>query len=276
MVSVRAELLLIRRRASTWLLLAVAVAMGVFFTYILPYAEYLNTAVGRRRAADLAKLLPGALVSTTVATFPFYFGAFALILGVLLFGSEYGWGTLRTALMQQPNRLRLFAAKLAALWVVLVVYTLTIFCAMALCSLVIAEREGAAADWPGVLDIVRALGAGWLLLAVWAMLGVLLGVLWCGTALAIGFGILYGFVVEGLVSGFGTSIRLLWDVAHAFLRTNGYSLVAGLSGKAASVGGPGAFSGPFVGAWQALGVLTLYLLAFAGITALVLQRRDVT
>lgn len=276
MTSVPAELLLIRRRASTWLLLAVAIAMGVLFNYIFPYASYLDTAVGKRRAADLAKLLPRALVMTTVTTFPFYFGTFALILGVLLLGSEYGWGTLKTVLIQQPNRLRLLAAKLAALWIVLAVYTLAIFLAMAVCSVVVAEREQAAVSWPGLFDLVRALGAGWLILAVWAMLGVLLGVLWRETALAIGLGILYGLVVEGIVSGFGTSIGLLLDLAHAFLRTNGYSLVAGLGGKAASVGGPGAFSGPFVGVWQALGVLLAYLLAFGAITALVLQRRDVT
>src|SRR5690242_919612 len=110
MATFRAEFLLIRRRASTWLLLAIAMVMGVLFTYIFPYATYLNTDAARRGAPDLAKLLPRAVVATTVTTFPFYFGTFALILGVLQLGSEYGWGTLRTVLLQQPNRLRLLAA----------------------------------------------------------------------------------------------------------------------------------------------------------------------
>ena len=39
-------------------------------------------------------------------------------------------------------------------------------------------------------------------MAVWAALGVLLGVLTRGTALAIGIGILYGLVIEGLLSAF--------------------------------------------------------------------------
>ncbi len=276
MASFSAEWFLLRRRTSTWLLLALGVAMGVFFTYLLPYIAYLNTAGEKRRAADLAKLLPRALVPTTVTTFPFYFGTFALILGVLLLGSEYGWDTLKTTLVQQPNRLRLFVAKLAALWTVLGIYTLAIFLAMTGCSLVIAALAGAGVAWPGAFDLLRALAAGWLILAVWGMLGVLLGVFWRSTSLPIGLGILWGLVIEGLVSGFGASIAALWDVAHAFLRTNAYSLVAGLGGNTASVGGPGAFSGPFVSPWQALGVLVAYLLAFGVLTALVLQRRDVT
>ncbi len=275
MGSMRAELLLIGRRLSTWGLLALAIAMGVFFNYLFPYVTYLNTAADKRNPADLARLLPHSVVTTTVTTFPFYFGIFALILGVMLLGSEYGWGTLKTVLMQQPNRLRLFAAKLVALAVVLVIYLLAIVTAMAVSSAVVALREGASLSWPAAFDLMRALAAGWLILAVWGMLGVLLGVLWRGTALAIGLGILYGLVIEGLISGFASSIDLLRALAHAFLRTNGYSLVASLGGRAASVGGPGAFSGPFVSAWQALGVLLAYLVLFGAAAAALLQRRDI-
>jgi len=273
--SVHAELLLICRRLSTWGLLALALTMGVLFNYVFPYVTYLDAAAGKRNPTDLARLLPAALVTTTVTTFPFYIGTFALILGVLLLGSEYGWGTLKTVLMQQPNRLRLLAARLIALAAVLVVYTLAIFAAMAVSSAAVALHEGANLSWPDAFDIVRALAAGGLILSVWGMLGVLLGVLWRGTALAIGLGILYGLVIEGLVSGFASSIDLLRALAHAFLRTNGYSLVASLGGRAGSVGGPGAFSGPFVGTWPALGVLLAYLVIFGAAAALLLQRRDI-
>ena len=42
------------------------------------------------------------------------------MLGVFALGSEYGWGTLKTLFTQRPGRLRVFAAKLAALGIVLV------------------------------------------------------------------------------------------------------------------------------------------------------------
>jgi len=120
------------------------------------------------------------------------------------------------------------------------------------------------------------MGAGWLIMALWTLLGVLLAVLSRGTALALGLGILYGLVVEGLVSGFGNSIALLHDVSLAFLRTNAYSLVAPLTGRTTEAGGPGVFNGPFVDPWQALVVIAGYIVVFAGVSAVVLARRDVT
>jgi hypothetical protein len=140
----------------------------------------------------------------------------------------------------------------------------------------VAVREGAAVTWPPVADVLRGLGAGWLLLSLWALFGVLLAVLSRGTALAIGLGVLDGLAVEGIISGFGTSIPVLKDLSQAFLRTNGYSLIAPLRTANLQVGGPGFFSGPFVDAAQALWAILAYLVLFGGITALLLQRRDVT
>ena len=37
------------------------------------------------------------------------------MLGVFALGSDYGWDTLKTLFTQRPGRLRVFAAKLAAL-----------------------------------------------------------------------------------------------------------------------------------------------------------------
>ncbi|HEX5503984.1 MAG TPA: ABC transporter permease [Thermomicrobiales bacterium] len=275
MASFRAELLLLRRRAATWILLAVAILMTLLFSYALPYSAYLSAPAAGRTAAALAPLLPARVVSSVLGGFPFYFGTLTLILGVLAFGSEYGWDTLKTALMQRPGRLRLLAAKLAALGVVLALFTVAVFAAGALAGVAVALREGVAVAWPPAADIARAVGAGWLILALWALLGALLAVLSRGTALAIGLGILYALVIEGLISGFGAGIPLLQDVARAFLRTNGYSLIAPLRLTAGAADGPGFFSGPFVDAGQALAVIVGYLVVFAGVTALVLRRRDV-
>ena len=142
-----------------------------------------------------------------------------------------------------------------------------------------ASRNGSG-EW-GFIDhagysIARGFGAGWLLMILWMLFGAALAVLSRGTALAIGLGILYGFVVEGLISGFGTSVPALHDVALAFLRTNGYSLVAPLRQAAPLVEGPGFFDGPFVHAWQALVVVVGYVAAFAGLSSVLLKRRDVT
>src|SRR5512133_1529461 len=132
--------------------------------------------------------------------FPFFGGVFALMLGVFATGSEYGWDTLKTRFTQGPGRLRLFAAKLAALAVALVPFVLALFAAGAVSSFVIARIEDAPVHWPSAWLLVRAIGASWLILAVWAAPGALLGVLTRGTSLAIGVGILYALVIEGLLS----------------------------------------------------------------------------
>ena len=212
-----------------------------------------------------------------LAGFPFFGGVFALMLGVFALGSEYGWDTLKTLFTQRPGRLRVFAAKLAALGIVLVPFVLALFAAGALASYVIAQIEDAPVSWPSAWLLLRAMAGGWLILAVWAALGVLLGVLTRGTSLAIGIGILYALVIEGLLSAFADSVSVLEPLTNVFLRANGYSLAAALGASVETIGssGPGSYGGPFVDSAQALAVLVAFVAAFAALSGYLLRRRDV-
>lgn len=272
--NIRSELLLVRKRASTWILLGIWTALALTFAYVVAYVTYLN-GTGRESLEDL---LPQSLVGTTMAGFPFFGGVLALMLGVLTVGSEYGWGTLKTVFTQGPGRLEVFAAKLVALALALVPFVLVVFGLGALASLAIALREGADVVWPDPGLLLRGLLAGWLLLAVWAALGVLLAVLSRGTALATGIGILYALVVEGLLSALANEVAVLDRLVELFLRANAYSLAAtvGVSRAEVSDAGPGSFSGPFVGGGQALLVLAMYGAVFVAVAAWLLRRRDVT
>jgi ABC-2 type transport system permease protein len=274
-----AELLLIRKRRSTWILLGLWIALAMFFSYLLPYVEYRNGDIGGGPGqTPLEELLPDRLAGHLSGGFPFFGGVFALMLGVLTFGSEYGWGTLRTVLVQRPGRLRVFTAKLFALAAALVPFVLAVFALGTVASYAIAWGEGAEAGSPPLWDLMRALAAGWLILAVWAAFGVALGVLSRGTALAIGVGILYALVIEGLISAFADQISLLDPLVQLFLRPNAYSLVDGLgaSTSGAATDGPGAFSGPYVSGTQALIVLIGYIASLLVLSGLLLRRRDVT
>ena len=71
----------------------------------------------------------------------------------------------------------------------------------------IAHVEHAPVSWPSIGLLIRAVAAGWLILAVWATLGVLLGIATRGTSLAIGIGILYTLVAEGLLSALTDSMQ---------------------------------------------------------------------
>jgi ABC-2 type transport system permease protein len=270
---VTAELLMMRKRASTWILLAIWTALALTFAYVVPYIQYTNDP-----ERGLADLLPENLVETLLAGFPFFGGVLALMLGVLTVGSEYGWGTLKTLFTQGPGRLRVFGAKLAAVSVVLLGFTLVVYVVGALASVAITVNEGADVSWPSAWLLVRGVVGGWLVLAVWAALGIMLAVVTRGTALATGIGILYTFVVEGLLSALAREVSLLDGLVEFFVRANGYSLVAvlGVSQEEVSDTGPGSFAGPFVSGGQALLVLAVYLAAFVLAAGWILRRRDVT
>ena len=270
--NVTAELLVLRKRAATWILLGIWTFLGIFFAYVIPYAlDPEDSPVG------LDQFLPQSVAGNLIAGFPFFGGVFALMLGVFALGSEYGWGTLKTLFTQRPGRLRVLAAKLVALGIVLVPFVLALFAAGAVASYVIAQIEDAPVDWPSAWLLMRAMAAGWLILAVWAALGVLLGVLTRGTSLAIGVGILYALVIEGLLSAFADSVSVLEPLTNVFLRANGYSIAAALGASVDSIesSGPGSFSGPFVGSGQAVAVLAACIAAFLSFSALLLRRRDV-
>jgi len=272
--SIRAELLVLRKRSSTWILLGTWTALGLAFAYAVPYATFRDNPAEQ----PLSELLPQAVVGNVATGFPFFGGVFALMLGVLLFGSEYGWGTLKTLFTQRPPRLQVFAAKLVTLGIALVPFVLAVYAAGFAASSAIGLYEGTDLDAPSWTLLLRGIAGGWLVLAAWGALGVLLAVLSRGTALAIGIGILYALVIEGLLSALSSEVSLLDRLVEYFLRANAYSLVERLGVSAGDVreNGPGSFEGPFVGGPQAVLALTLYAAVFLGLAGWVLRRRDVT
>jgi ABC-2 type transport system permease protein len=270
--NVTAELLVLRKRAATWILLGIWTFLGIFFAYVIPYALDPEDATG-----GIEQFFPESLAGTLISGFPFFGGVFALMLGVFALGSEYGWGTPKTLFTQRPGRLRVLAAKLLALGIVLIPYVLALFTAGAVASYVIAQIEDAPVTWPSAWLLLRAMAAGWLILAVWAALGVLLGVVTRGTSLAIGVGILYALVIEGLLSAFADSVSLLEPLTEVFLRANGYSIAVTLGASVQSIesNGPGSFGGPFVDSLQAMAVLVAFIAAFVALSGFLLRRRDV-
>jgi len=277
MKSLAAELLVLRKRPSTWILLGVWALLGLLFAYLLPYLTYRGDAGGPVRS-PLEMLLPYHVADNLLGGFPFFGGVFALMLAVLATGSDYGWDTLKTLLIQRPGRMRVFGAKLAAVAVTLVPFVVAIFVGGAVSSYLIAGAEGAAVHWPSVWELLRGVAVGWFILATWASFGVLLAVASRGTALAIGLGVLYALVIEGLLSALASEVAWLGGLVGYFLRANAYSLVTSIGVPTAGLedNGPGSFFGPFVGARQAMLVMCTYVVCFLVVAAFLVRRRDVS
>jgi ABC-2 type transport system permease protein len=277
MGSVAAQFLILRKRMSTWVLLGVWVLLGIMFSHLLPYLTYNGGAEGAGRIS-LQSLLPEGLTENLLVGFPFFGGVIALMLGVLAVGSDYGWDTLKTLLSQRSGRARLLFSKLVAIAIVLVAFVAALFVVGAVASSIIAAAEGASINWPAVSDFGSAFAAAWFVLATWAALGVLLAVLTRGTALAIGIGILYTFVIEGLISALASEVSWLESIAEYLLRANAYSLTValGVPTQTLTDNGPGGFFGPFVDGGQAALVLGAYTAVFLILSTIVFRRRDVS
>jgi ABC-2 type transport system permease protein len=280
--SFKAEILKLGKRPATWVLLGVMLALTQLFGYLLPYSSWLTSdqnfqTQGLDPQAVLAGTLPGELVPTSLGGFPVFAGALALILGALAAGSEYGWGTMQTALTQRPTRLALYGGKLAALAASTLAIVGITFALNATVAGVIATVESRALDYPSAAELARGLGSGWLILGMWCGLGALLGFAFRGVALPVGLGVVWVLAVENLVSAVAdsllTSLRPLRDLLPG---VNAGSLVWSLApgGGASGEAPPGVVDA--VSGGRATLALVVYVAAFAAAGALLIRRRDVT
>jgi ABC-type transport system involved in multi-copper enzyme maturation permease subunit len=278
--SVRAELYKLVRRPAMWTLTAVFLVLAQVFGYLIPYVAYRSGggggfAAGESSARLLRDVLPQSLVTNTLGGFPLFAGAIALIMGALLTGGEFGWGTLKTVLTQRPRRSSVLAGKLVAALVTALGLVVATFALNAVWGAVISSAEGRAAAWPSALELARGIGAGFLIIWMWTLFGALLGILFRSTSLSVGLGLVWTLVIETLVRGVAGLLGFL-DVFQRWLPgVNAGSLVASLG--AATENRPGgtpgvtaAVSGP-----QALVVLIAYVIVLALVGGLVLQRQDV-
>jgi ABC-2 type transport system permease protein len=268
---IRAEGRKLVRRPAIWTLLVVELLLGLSFTYLIPYAGYAGGTAGPTADRGLAALLPDRLVGNSIGGLPVFLGSLMLILGVLVMGSEYAWGTWKTVLTQDPSRLRVYAAKLTVACLAALTGVLAFFVAGAAASAIIASAEGRALDWPGVGDLVQGIGAGWLVAAMWTVLGVLLAVALRSVALPVGLGLVWLLAVQNLLALIAAPL-LTWvaDLQKGLPGPNAGSLVAALGASSST---PGVES--VVGGGQAALVLAGYLVVFAVLGGALLRRRDI-
>jgi ABC-type transport system involved in multi-copper enzyme maturation permease subunit len=269
-----AELKILWKRPGTWILLGIWLIMAMMFGYVVPYINLDNT----NQPSDLQNLLPSQVAANTLVGFPFFGGVIVLILAVMTFGGDYGWNVIKTLLTQRSRRIEVFGSKLLALFLSLVPFVVVDFGFSVVASELVASAKSASTSLPGASTLLTGMLAAWLILAVWTALGVLLATITRGTSLAIGIGILYGLVIEGLMSNAFDGVDALSPLIKGFLRTNAYSLVRPIGdvSQLAQDNGPGAFNGPYVGGGQALIVLAAYLAILSGISAYLFKSRDVT
>jgi ABC-2 type transport system permease protein len=280
--SFMAEILKLRKRPATWVLLGAVLVLDQLFGYLLPYSSWVTgdpneQTQGLDPQQVLAGTLPGELVPTSLGGFPVFAGALALVLGALAAGSEYGWGTMQTTLTQRPTRLAVYGGKLLALAASTLAIVLVTFTLNATTATVIAALESRPLDFPSLLALAQGIGSGWLILGMWCGLGALLGFAFRSLALPVGLGVVWVLGVENLVSAVADSLLTgLQPLRNLLPGVNAGSLVWSLAPGGGASGEPPPGVVDAVTGGRATVALAVYVAAFASVGALLIRRRDVT
>lgn len=275
---IRAELFKLGRRPAVWVLLATAALLNQIFAYLVPYLSYRGGGSDMMDGASpdqmLNATLPGQLVSNTLGGFPVFAGALALVLGALVFGGEYGWGTIKTQLTQGPSRLTVLAGQAGALAAAIVIGVAILFTLGAATSAGIAVAENRPLDWPSLSGVSQGLGAGALIMIMWAALGAVLGVVLKSVALPIGLGVVWVLGIENLLSAMaGSVLSGLEPLRDVLPGVNAGSLVASIIPPSFLEAPPGVNAG--VDGVRALVTLLAYVVVFGAVMLWSTRRRDV-
>jgi ABC-type transport system involved in multi-copper enzyme maturation permease subunit len=277
---VRAELLSARKRPGVWVVGGAWTGLALAFGMVVPYIVWLavrNRPPGSAGDPDklIGGLLPDRFLAGTVDLYPMFGSALMLILGAVLVGGEYRWGTWGTLLVQRPGRRTAVLAKASAVAVVLLCVTVLVVACSAAASAAAAGLSGRAAHWPGAATLLGGVGAAWLISMAAAALGMFLAVLLRATGAAIGVGMLWLLALENLVSGLAGVLPALRWPQRLLIGPSAGSLATSLDPTGtvdSAVPGVVSVSGPVT----ASVVLAGYVVVCVGLSALLMSRRDLS
>lgn len=204
-------------------------------------------------------------------------GIIALVITAANLATEYTSGTLKVMLVREPRRIVFLGGKLAALWsFIWIGITLTLLLCF-LAAILVAAGRGfdmsawwSADGWSAFVQAYLNVGAGAL---VWSLFGAMLAILFRSGFPAIGLGIAYPLVVEGIL-GLVLPDVVKWMPGSVLAR-----LAEGDTTQAIAEGSGGSEFGVIADPLSygaAVAVTLAYAVVFAAVAAILLQRRDVS
>jgi ABC-2 type transport system permease protein len=276
--STKAEFLRLRKWPAVWITIGAWMALTAMFGYLFNYLSYTtgDTSFSNEGATAgilLAEILPANTPQVLVQGMPMFGGALMLVLGALVAGNGYGWGTWKTVFTQGPARRPAVAGSLSALTAFVVA---TVLATLALClalSLLVAAVESQTVVWPHITDLLVSLGAGFLVMEMWAMVGFLLGTVARGPALSVGLGLVWALVVENLLRGVGQLLGPVETITSFLPGTGAGSLIGSIVGTGGADPTPGVLD--TLSGGQATALLLGYLLIAPIVASEISARRDV-
>jgi ABC-type transport system involved in multi-copper enzyme maturation permease subunit len=274
----RAELFRLRRWPAVWVTITAWLLLNALFNYVFNFVTYTSgdnsfSNQGESRADVLASIVPSGIADQLPQGAPLFGGAIMMVLGAIVAGNGYGWGTWKTVFTQGPSRLATVAGSMGAVVVIvtgLVAATLLTDVAMALG---VAGLESQPVTWPSTGYLLQSIGGSLFVMVMWALAGYFLGVVARGPAVSVGLGLVWALVIEQLLRGVGNSLNAVAVFTHFLPGTAAGSLIGSIVG----VGGPDSTPGIIdtLSGSRALATLAVWVVALPLATVWLVRRRDV-
>lgn len=257
----KSELFRLRKRAQSWILIAIAFLLTAFF-----YGGFVigSLFTDGTDSADLREPLPFNELSNFGLSIGLgFFGSVMLIIvGAGMMGNEYGWNTLRPLVARARSRASLITAKLVALLIYAVLFTVVLAALIGGLSIISSLIAGIDVGFTGdaLVDAMRfTLGTIFVNLPYLA------------------FAFMLATVARSNAAGIAGALGL------SFIEPTAFGLLGALNDTFQDIQKGGIsynvnrvlFDG-FVDNWIPVMVLVIYTALFAGITYYVFLRRDVT
>ncbi|APE09195.1 ABC transporter permease [Rhodococcus sp. 2G] len=272
--SLRAELYRLRSWPAMWTTVGTWFLLAMVFGYVFPYVSYTTgtagfSTEGEPTEALLQSALPESIPDILVQGTPLFGGALVLVLGALIAGNGYSWGTWKTVFTHGRLRPTIGALLALAVIVAAMVVVTAVLCTVVSVSLATIETQPLTMPSAGAL--LRSAGAAYLVFMMWGTIGFALGTYARSAALSVGLGLVWTVVVENLLRGVGSALHLVEDVTAFLSGTAAGSFVGAVTGG--GEGTPGVvdvISGP-----RALITVAAYIAVAVVATGILVRSRDV-
>ncbi|MBB5913327.1 ABC-type transport system involved in multi-copper enzyme maturation permease subunit [Nocardia transvalensis] len=272
----RAEFARLRRWPAFWILLGTWILLNLTFAYLFNYLAYTSgdstrMSNGQPRDVLMQLMLPAAVPEVFTQGMAMFGGALMLVLGALVIGSGYGWGSWKTVLTQGPSRIAVVGGSVAALAVVVVGLVCAAFVIDLGVAALIGTLQHQALALPSAGRSLAGILTGTAILGMWTLAGALIGAIARGPALAVGLGLVWVLVVENLLRGVASIFTPIGVITDHLPGTAAGSLAGAMrtAGGSATPGVLDILSRPA----SAL-VLGIYIALFAAGTIALIRRRD--
>jgi ABC-2 type transport system permease protein len=289
LAAMRAELLVMRRRPAIWALVLILPTDMLIGYYLTQYVEYLtaNSPTGQVWGLNPQQLLgamtPSQYLTGALSGFgptsSIYGAAVFMLIGALIGGSDWGRGTIKTALLQGPGRLRSALGQYAAIMITLAASVIITFTAAAVASAIVTAGQAGSLSvltkgFPTPGQLASALAAGVLVSLAYGAIGVTFGVLSRSAAAGIGAVLIWAVVIDPTLQYISTQLHGALLRLYQLLPDASTNTLLDLPNHTGLLLGE-PLDQMHIAPAAAFGTLGLYAVAFLTVPALVTWRRDI-